>query len=241
MPVDYYGHCEHCYEDWHNGCPEMQGGKLHTRPCEEGDCEFLPRLTVSQVERAIGLPAKGWEGNCHGIAVKVLAAGLVRGRAVYGCWHGEMKGHWANRAGVPFTHHGWIALPDGNIVDPTRWSFEASEPYIYVGPMDENLYDPGGNKARRMTQRMVGVSEECPMLGPGEKLIDLKLPKGAAELVNSLMGEDPGIFTMKRIIWLANRDPGELGEYAKPVYEALIRAGQTGWIPIDNRRTVMEG
>lgn len=48
---------------------------------------------------------------------------------------------------LSFIPHGWVLMPDGRIFDPTRWTFEAKSPYLYVGP-DRDEYDKGSNQLR---------------------------------------------------------------------------------------------
>src|SRR5688572_27046285 len=100
------------------------------------------RLTVSQVEKAIGVPVDKWSGNCYSIACSILRARLVKGRPAYGHWLGPVhpKSPFYSRSRAPFQRHGWIVLEErgahaqrpGLVLDPTRWVFEAAEPYIYV-------------------------------------------------------------------------------------------------------------
>lgn len=91
-------------------------------------------LTIADVEKAIGIPAKEWHGNCFFIATQIVEKKLVKGRAVYGHYRGPVSptGWWKHRIGQAFLRHGWVELPDGMILDPTRWSFEDKPPYIYL-------------------------------------------------------------------------------------------------------------
>jgi len=189
------------------------------------------KLTVRMVEDAIKVPARKWEGKCHEIALKINKAKLVKGRVAYGLWWGVKKGYWEERSGVPFTHHGWIVLPDGRILDPTRWSFEAAEPYIWVGwPCHD--YDEGGNRAR---MESIG---ECPEYDESDKKVTIKLSKPAMDFVMGLLGDTPAI-TLKQLGWLANLSPESFEGHVVEVYQAIIDTGWSGFIPIDNRRLVM--
>ena len=58
-----------------------------------------------------------------------------------GVWTGQtaktwgLRGRWRQDAqGRPV--HVWIELPDGTVLDPTRWTFEGVWPYVYQGPAD---------------------------------------------------------------------------------------------------------
>lgn len=91
-------------------------------------------MTAQEVAEKIGIPLEKWEGNCDWIANELVKQGIVEGRVVRGFWHGVMKGYWEPRGkAAHFTQHSWIELPDVTTVDPTRWSFENTTPYIYVG------------------------------------------------------------------------------------------------------------
>ena len=108
------------------------------------------RLTLRQVERSLG-PASAWKGRCFEIASGVVAAGLVRGTAVYGHWLGPVhKRSIFHRGGKgPAVQHGWIVLEDDpRVLDPTRWAFEAKKPYLFLGAPGR-FYDEGGNEWRR--------------------------------------------------------------------------------------------
>ena len=87
-------------------------------------------------------------GNCSGIAVACLEAGIVKGRAVYGSWVGDIS-DLSLFAGRKFTHHAWIELDDESIFDPTRWCFgPCLQPYLYHGRRTEE-YDLGSIKVKR--------------------------------------------------------------------------------------------
>lgn len=45
--------------------------------------------------------------------------------------------------------------------------------------------------------------------------------------------------TLSLLVWLANLPPARLGEHAKPIFRAIIKAGHGALIPFDNRVTVM--
>src|SRR5262245_4545237 len=106
-------------------------------------------LTLGLLEEEVGEPAEDWEARCYEIACH--AANIIgpEATAVYGHWLGPVsrEGYWAQRAGHPFIPHGWVLLRDGRVLDPTRWSFEAVQPYLFLSvPGPE--YDEGGNKMR---------------------------------------------------------------------------------------------
>ena len=94
------------------------------------------RIEVSDVEKAIGVPAQDWKGRCFEIASLMVNTKVVKGRAVYGHWTGRIarSSYFADRSAVGFCNHGWVLLDDGEtVVDPTRWVFEDKAPYIFIG------------------------------------------------------------------------------------------------------------
>ncbi len=101
---------------------------------------------IKTIEEKIKIPSSEWQGRCHEIAHKIYYKGLVpkNSRVRYGLWWGLIseKSIFANR---PFTHHGWIELPDGRIYDPTRFVFFNEDPKIFIGEKNDD-YDAGGNR-----------------------------------------------------------------------------------------------
>lgn len=193
-------------------------------------------ITVAEVERLAGLAASEWGGRCSEIADAMHAA--VGGRNARGHWRGPIASgsHFASRRGVGFVQHSWVTLPDGRIVDPTRWVFEGVEPYIYEGPND--YYDRGGN-VYRMEQ-----NGEPPTPSADDRPVMLVMDRAIAEVVADALG-DPlaalGALSFAQARWLAHLDPASLDLAARPVFAALIDAGYGALIPIDNKREVMDG
>lgn len=105
--------------------------------------------TVKEVERGIGLTTDQWEGQCYKVSCLLLLRGLVSGELVCGHFLGKVGAESRFSDGElddndAYTH-GWIRLPDGRILDPTRWVFEGTKPYLYTGPEGEE-YDEDGSK-----------------------------------------------------------------------------------------------
>lgn len=186
-------------------------------------------LTLARVEKKLGIPAAEWEGRCFEIASAIVDAKLVKGRAIYGHWLGPIaKGSiFYSRRHLGFCHHGWIELPNGNVLDPTRWTFEMVPPYLFEGPGTE--YDEGGNLFREIIRRPVP-----PFKGPS--ILRLKgLPLAH---VQECVGDKAG-FDVGRMIWLANLPLNLLRPHEKAIYTAFVKAGEAAYIPIDNRRKVL--
>lgn len=111
--------------------------------CRDGiTIDKLAKMTPEQIAERIQLPLEDWTGNCYGVALLMVQAGLVPAgsRAVYGHWRGPIakSSHFAGRRGVGFTGHGWVLTEEGQIIDPTRFAFEDVAPYVYLGATEED-------------------------------------------------------------------------------------------------------
>jgi hypothetical protein len=179
----------------------------------------------------IDVPTSHWPGNCYSIASAIVKAHLVKGRAVHGHWLGPIAedSFFADRRGLRFTGHGWIVLADGRVLDPTRWVFEAVEPYLYLGESGPE-YDEGGDKLRRaMTKPPPPWTREVAMPPP------LKLTRPAAAHVTRLLGKAAGpTLSRDQLFWLANLPFATLEPHAAAIYYAIERIGRGALVPIDN-------
>jgi hypothetical protein len=226
--------------------------------------------SIEKAVKAMEWPVEGWRGQCYAVAVKMVEAGLVEGRAVYGYYTGPISPRsnpFGNRAGLPFVHHGWIVTPEGWIVDPTRWVFEAVPPYIHAFEPDlcEDFdstdgivcrtcdlsghdYDEGGNRWREDNER------PRPTSTPEQRTIKLFLPPvsessgEALHKVTHLLArpdldayEWPLAVSMDEVVWLANLSIHTLGQSAGVIYDCLTAAGHGAFIPIDNLTMVEAG
>jgi hypothetical protein len=197
------------------------------------DPKLSEMLTADSVAKAIGIPTKEWPGKCYQIACAMLKANLVKGRACYGHYLGDMSKSelFAGRA---FTHHGWIETPDGGIVDPTRWVFDAVDPYIFESKSIPNEYDEGGNKLLLMTQRPVPDHE------PEGRVTAIPDGEGK-DLMMALMGrkEPQSNLCLAEEIWLGNLSLMVLKEQAALLYQTLVDMGCRAMIPYDNRLKIL--
>lgn len=208
-------------------------------------------LTIEQVEDALDWPVEDWEGNCYAVACQMLKAGLVEGRAIYGAWYGviDPNGYWRHRAASPFVRHGWVALPDGRILDPTRWSFEGAAPYIWIGPGDTPDYDEGNNTlAEMMLSRNPWPEPDGSKTYRFELLAEIvrEVEHHGAELTDE---EIDGLdynhiechLTGPQVFWLANF-PITLystRDYAREVFTQIEEHDFKAYVPMDNWEAVM--
>ena len=192
--------------------------------------------TLVEIEVALGEDALLWAGRCYEIACAVVQEGLVEGAPVYGHFVGEIdpRSYFGRHANAPFVRHGWVQLPDGRVLDPTRWSFESGAPYLYVGDADD--YDEGGNVWRE------AMLKPPPAFVEGERQVGILmlLGPGAHAYVLDLFGvkfEDrTRNLTFSQAHWLANLPYNTLSVYAGDVYGALEKEGLRAHVPIDNYR-----
>lgn len=202
--------------------------------------EALP--TLAEAERRLGESAKKWEGRCYEIACAFVKAGLVKGVAVYGHFVGKVhpESYFGKRAGGPFVQHGWVLLPDGRIFDPTRWAFEAKEPFLHVTDDDDPSYDEGGNKFRKAMRRPVPEFDEF------DRQIEFSqrdLPTEPWKHIEKLLeidygftSQEPGTLCFEQVCWLANAPFEDLQPHAAAIYQAIEAKGEAALIPIDNRQ-----
>lgn len=198
----------------------------------------MGRLDVIEVARQIEVPIDWWPGQCYGIAGELLRKGVVEGSLRYGHWCGPVSPDCViesfAKGAVMFCRHGWIEQDDNTIVDPTRYVFEAREPYIYIGENDH--YDAGGNLFREATEK------PCPNYSATDKRVTLSVwkfcPVAHRFVMAELFGGAPGI-TFDMAFWLANLALPRLREHARPIYKAFVDAGQGALIPTDNRTLVL--
>lgn len=193
-------------------------------------------IDVEAAGQAIGLPPEQWKGRCFEVASAIVVAGLAPegARPVYGHYLGEIApGSFFARMDVGFVQHGWILTMDGRVIDPTRWVFEDVAPYVWEGvPGDE--YDRGGNRLR---MNMIG---ESPDYDPDTVVAGFSVPIESAEFVfDELLGNDLWEVSFDQLRWLAHLSPEALGEHARPVFEAIVKAGGSAFIPLDNKLEVL--
>jgi len=190
-------------------------------------------LTIEELERALDMSADQWHGKCTLIAH--YACKLVGGHEIYGSYLGPVHkdGYWGNRRMLP-NNHGWVLLDDGRVLDPTRWSFEHKDPYIYIGKNDDD-YDEGGNKMR------AAFRSPCPSADQGRPA-NLKEVLCSAPLFEQLTNTPFDKITIEQAAWVANTPYDELDFAVAPIYETLIQNEMDAYIPIDNlRRAQREG
>ncbi len=190
-------------------------------------------LTIEDIENKLDLPTEHWHGKCTLIAH--YAHWFIGGHEIYGKYQGPIDedGYWENRRALP-NNHGWVLLDDGRILDPTRWSFENVEPYIYIGKNDDD-YDEGGNNMR------AAFRQPCPSARDGRPA-NMKEVVASAPLFERLTNAPFNEMTIEQALWVANTPYDELDFAVASIYETLIANKMGAFIPIDNiKRAIREG
>lgn len=189
------------------------------------------KLNPQKIAEKINWPLDRWPGNCFGIASAMIDAKIVRGKAIYGHYHGYI--HPESRfGGRRFTHHGWIACAQNKLIDPTRWVFECADPYIYVGLTTDPDYDAGGNRLRMQ------MLKPPPAFNPKQN--KFTLPKELAAFGKLVLGHPKDTISIEQLMWLANLPLNMMGEMAEPLFRWIVEEVELpGLIPIDNRRTIL--
>jgi hypothetical protein len=194
----------------------------------------MAELTIHLIEQAIEIPAHRWVGRCWGVAQAVAQAGLVPGYSVvYGSWLGHFRPESAwSQAGYSnvIARHGWLRNRNRHIIDPTRWAFETTHPYIYFGKND-GCYDEASQSVAEVLHQSV------PSFSEDNRPFAHAFPDAAAEHVASILGPPPwDIFQM---IWLGSCPISRLDPFTEDIYRTIIDAGFQAFIPIDARFMVL--
>lgn len=222
-------------------------------------------VTIQDCINATKIPLKNWAGNCYGVAEAIVKSGLVRGTPVYGMWTGRIAttSIFANRIKLGFTHHGWITLPNGKVMDPTRWVFEDVKPYIFVGEKEYSCFDFQASDTPEVclcghvieehkhgffqpctichwpydeggNETREKFRQPCPKFDPKKKAYHLTLSEKARQVVSMVVGRDSP-YSIEQLLWLANAPWENLNGQAFEIYQAIEKAGGIGFIPIDNK------
>lgn len=223
--------------------------------------------SLAQCEEAVGESADEWVSRCFEISVKISQR-LSIGRPVYGHWTGSIaeSSLFAARRHVGWVQHGWILLPDESVLDPTRWVFENSFPYIHrsiEGDWQETCVHCGHTELNHDEECDACINEdsECAGFDPidwpydegGNALREMMGSKPCPEYnpdekVEADFGEAQGYvyalvggkgFSKWQLAWVANLPLKMLAEYPVVIYNELVRLKFGAFIPIDNRKRVL--
>ena len=209
---------------------------------------IIPPIDV--IMRMIDTPnldVNRWKGNCFCVASKIVNEDVLMTecRAVYGHYLGPVssKSYFSNRKDMPFISHGWILLPNGNIIDPTRWVFEAKEPYMaFIDSKDDAAeeYDEGGNGWRSaFVKPAPSYDKKDRQISFTEEEFD-KI-SGRTYVLGLLGDKRKNIekLCVNQIFWLANLSLDTLGIYVREIYEYIKYIEQEAFIPYDNRLKIL--
>ena len=81
------------------------------------------RLSAVEVAERIDFPSEKWRGNCVVVVQRMKACGLVGPEAAV---ERMSPGPWPDRTDPTQLQicHDYLRLPDGSVIDPTRWANE---------------------------------------------------------------------------------------------------------------------
>lgn len=203
----------------------------------------VPPLAVC--ERMLDWKAKDWEAKCFAVATAFVEKKIVPGDAVYGHWRGPVHPRsrfYSKSCSAGFVQHGWVLLSDGRVVDPTRWCFEAAEPYVFYGD-NVGEYDEGGNRWRALHRGPIPRYDAFEDAGSLVEITKAVMDTATWQFVEKYLeldytiAEQPvGELTSAQLLYLAHAPPDHLGEHMVGVYAALDKLGEGALVPIDNRR-----
>jgi hypothetical protein len=188
----------------------------------------MPELPLDPelIAQRIRIPVSQWPGNCSAVAAALRDRFPVRGmRLTRGHWTGPVS-PYSPFAGRPFTGHSWLTTEDGLVLDPTRWAFLTTQPFIYLGPSD--CYDEGG---LRFTERR-------PAPPPSDRDIPVS-PEAARLLTQAGLSPVQDRISIQDIQWIVGRRPRDLPEAGK-IYRALEGMGYRPFVQFDSWKLVCE-
>lgn len=204
-------------------------GRYQENPAGEWEpMASLQRLDPSEAENLLQIPAPKWAARCHEISALLLKNNYPPaqgGTLHYGHYLGPTQpGSLFHQRGL--ICHGWIqTIVEGKtvIIDPTRWVFENTEPYIYVGPLD--YYDDGGQE---MALTRKGQTPEPK----GEPLANAPKNPILQEILTNEGIPTNRKLTFSEILHIANLPPKAYPQM-KQAYQWIIRIGKASLIPQD--------
>ena len=169
--------------------------------------------------------------NCHAAAHTLVQ--LVKGKMDIKL----QRGHWTggdvrkdNKRTV--AQHSWtkVKVPDNNvmfIVDPTQWVFTGQEPYLCIVSEDDGRYDVGGYGIK---SALLGEKVFPKRAG---KLMASTLSDEAYQWLKSRNKRDWTKWTLDEMFVIANMDPRSMCGNQKEIFNAIIKSGNKGLIPLE--------
>lgn len=165
--------------------------------------------------------------NCFAVATNLanlLKAQGIKARAVYGTWKGLSVEHKRN----DFYRHGWVLINESEILDPTRWVFEGTKPYIFSGSEKNNSeYDEG------MTQLRNLVARPFPSFNPQDKKVRIEWSPESKSLIDGITEYEDDVYSIQQVLWMANAPFKIWGDCIDEVYTKLEEQGFGALIPMD--------
>lgn len=234
----------HPEDDTGDFCFECYTGLLYKWDVKRGEAWLklnLPSMDEFMVEyrkvcKAKNATPEQMEGNCHGAAMSLVSLCKRKGMDIE-----LQRGHWLGddvreeRKHFPMQQHSWtrVNVPDNGViflVDPTQWVFTGKQPEFGISNEDDRRYDLGSYNIRKAF-----IDTSIPERTGKTKKSGLS--KAAMDWLNGIALRDWSVWTNEEMIKIANLDPRGM-TYIKEVWQAIIKAGNKGFIPIDGREMV---
>lgn len=93
----------------------------------------LMKMPPEAIAQAIDFPLDDWAGNCFAVACQInerLGLGFKPQYGHFRGWVSPLSMFTSRERALGWCNHGWPVTGAGVVVDPTRFVFEAKEPYI---------------------------------------------------------------------------------------------------------------
>jgi hypothetical protein len=189
---------------------------------------------IETIQDAINTPFERWKGNCYHISCQIVKSGIIKGKAVFGKYYGQVDDQSMFAGGI-FINHGWIETPEGKIIDPTRWVFENKEPYIFETDKNNKDYDRGSNFMKSIFNNAIpAFDESTKIITIEDESIDL--------LFSAILGEHKQHkkITVDQAVFIGSQSLDFYGENAKTIFTWFKENNLAFFIPIDNYDMIME-
>ena len=197
--------------------------------------ERLPSLDEFMVAyknfaKGKSLDPRSMENNCCAAANALFQ--LMKGKLDIKTERGHWLGKDARGNGRGLQQHSWtsVRVPDNDIrfiIDPTQWVFTGKEPGLYICDADDNRYDIGGYKMK------AALNGHKPFPERKGKVSKSGLSTKAKDWLKDQADRDWSEWSIEELFFLANMDPRNMGGFGKEIFQAIIKGGNKGFIPLE--------
>ncbi len=170
------------------------------------------------------------ENNCAAAANALFQ--LMKGKLDIKTERGHWVGSDARGGGQGLQQHSWtsVSVPDNDIrfiIDPTQWVFTGREPGLYICDSDDSRYDIGGYRMKAALQGNKPFPERKG------KLFKSGLSPKVQDWMKDLADRNWTQWSIDEIFFLSNMDPRNMAGFGKEIFQAIIKSGNKGFIPLE--------